>query len=45
VTDTLSAYSLVAIYSAMAIYLFAFIAFTLDLAKRSATPVVASAAQ
>ncbi|MCU1586210.1 MAG: ccsB [Microbacteriaceae bacterium] len=29
-------YSLTAIYSAMAVYLFAFIAFTLDLAKRSA---------
>jgi len=45
VSDSLSTYSLVAIYSAMAIYLFAFIAFTLDLAKRSATPVVAAAAQ
>jgi cytochrome c-type biogenesis protein CcsB len=45
VTETLASYSLVAIYSAMAVYLFAFIAFTLDLAKRSAeTPVVVSAA-
>jgi cytochrome c-type biogenesis protein CcsB len=35
VTATLSTYSLVAIYSAMAVYLFAFIAFTLDLAKRT----------
>jgi cytochrome c-type biogenesis protein CcsB len=43
VTDTLSAYSLVLIYSAMGVYLFAFIAFTLDLAKRSATPVVVAA--
>ncbi|MEO6944766.1 MAG: c-type cytochrome biogenesis protein CcsB [Lacisediminihabitans sp.] len=34
-TATLSTYSLVAIYSAMAVYLFAFIAFTLDLAKRT----------
>jgi cytochrome c-type biogenesis protein CcsB len=37
VTDTLSTYSLVAIYSAMAVYLFAFIAFALDLAKRSSS--------
>jgi len=36
VTDTFSFYSLVLIYSAMAVYLFAFIAFTLDLAKRTA---------
>jgi cytochrome c-type biogenesis protein CcsB len=35
-TADLDYFSLVAIYSAMAIYLFAFIAFTLDLAKRSA---------
>ena len=35
-TATLSTYSLVAIYSAMAVYTFAFIAFTLDLAKRTA---------
>ena len=33
---TFSTYSLVAIYSAMAVYTFAFIAFTLDLAKRTA---------
>jgi cytochrome c-type biogenesis protein CcsB len=44
VTETLASYSLVAIYSAMAVYLFAFIAFTLDLAKRSAeAPAVAAA--
>lgn len=42
----LASYSLTAIYSAMGVYLFAFIAFTLDLAKRSAeTPVAAVAAQ
>lgn len=44
-TDTLSTYSLIAIYSAMAIYLFAFIAFTLDLAQRSALPVATAAAK
>lgn len=44
-TETLASYSLVAIYSAMAVYLFAFIAFTLDLAKRSAeTPAALVAA-
>ncbi|MBC7762948.1 MAG: c-type cytochrome biogenesis protein CcsB, partial [Candidatus Saccharibacteria bacterium] len=32
----LASFSLTAIYSAMGVYLFAFIAFTLDLAKRSA---------
>lgn len=36
VIDTLDSYSLVAIYSAMAIYTIAFIMFALDLAKRSA---------
>jgi cytochrome c-type biogenesis protein CcsB len=41
----LASYSLIAIYSAMGVYLFAFIAFTLDLAKRSAeTPVAVAAA-
>jgi cytochrome c-type biogenesis protein CcsB len=35
-------FSLTAIYSAMAVYLFAFIAFTLDLAKRSAEGPVAA---
>jgi cytochrome c-type biogenesis protein CcsB len=41
----LASYSLVAVYSAMAVYLFAFIAFTLDLAKRSAeTPATVVAA-
>lgn len=43
---TFSTYSLVAIYSAMAVYLVAFIAFTLDLAKRTsegaAQPVAAA---
>jgi cytochrome c-type biogenesis protein CcsB len=43
VTDTLASYSLVAIYSAMAIYTFAFIAFTLDLAKRTASSPAAVA--
>jgi cytochrome c-type biogenesis protein CcsB len=47
VTATLSTFSLIAIYSAMAVYLFAFIAFTLDLAKRTsegaAQPVAAAA--
>ncbi len=35
-TDTLAAYSLVAIYSATAVYALAFIAFVLDLSKRAA---------
>jgi cytochrome c-type biogenesis protein CcsB len=35
-TDTLAAYSLVAIYSAIAVYALAFIAFVLDLSKRAA---------
>jgi cytochrome c-type biogenesis protein CcsB len=35
VTDTLASYSIIAIYSAMAIYLVAFIMFTIDLARRS----------
>jgi cytochrome c-type biogenesis protein CcsB len=35
VTESLVTFSLVAVYSAMAIYTIAFIAFTLDLAKRS----------
>ncbi len=34
-TETFASYSLVAIYSAMAVYVIAFIFFTLDLAKRS----------
>ena len=42
-TATLSLYSLVAIYSAMAVYMFAFIAFTLDLAKRTSETPSASA--
>jgi len=36
VTDTLVQYSLLAVYSAMAIYTLAFIMFTLDLARRTA---------
>jgi cytochrome c-type biogenesis protein CcsB len=36
VTDTLAQYSLLAVYSAMAIYTIAFVMFTLDLARRSA---------
>jgi cytochrome c-type biogenesis protein CcsB len=36
VTETLAAYSLVAIYSAIAVYALAFIAFVLDLSKRAA---------
>ena len=39
----LASYSLAAIYSAMGVYLFAFIAFTLDLAKRSSEAPVAIA--
>ncbi|MEO8263770.1 MAG: cytochrome c biogenesis protein CcsA, partial [Pseudolysinimonas sp.] len=35
-TETLAAYSLVAIYSAIAVYALAFIAFVLDLSKRAA---------
>lgn len=42
--ETLSSYSLTAIYSGMAVYLFAFIAFTLDLAKRSSEAPVVEAA-
>ncbi len=34
-TETLASYSIIAIYSAMAIYLVAFIMFTIDLARRS----------
>lgn len=47
-TETLAAYSLVAIYSAIAVYALAFIAFVLDLSKRAAAvqaqPVAASRA-
>ena len=43
-TVTLASYSLIAIYSAMAVYLFAFIAFTLDLARRSAEAPAPTAA-
>jgi cytochrome c-type biogenesis protein CcsB len=44
VTQELVTYSLIAVYSAMAVYTIAFIAFTFDLAKRSApAPVAASA--
>ncbi len=41
--DTLVAYSLVAVYSAMGVYSIAFILFTLDLAKRSASAEDAAA--
>jgi cytochrome c-type biogenesis protein CcsB len=45
VTQTLVSFSLIAVYSAMAVYTLAFIFFTVDLAKRSAvTPAVAEAA-
>lgn len=45
-TETLDSYSLVAIYSAMAVYTIAFIMFTLDLSRRSAaTPTVAAVTQ
>jgi cytochrome c-type biogenesis protein CcsB len=46
VTETLVSYSLIAVYSAMAVYTLAFVLFTLDLARRSATapvPVAAAA--
>ncbi len=44
-TQTLATYSLFAIYSAMAVYALAFIAFTLDLARRAApAPAVAATA-
>ena len=44
-TQTLVSFSLIAVYSAMAVYTLAFIFFTVDLAKRSAvTPAVAEAA-
>ncbi|TQL47416.1 cytochrome c-type biogenesis protein CcsB [Homoserinimonas aerilata] len=41
-TATLDSYSLVAIYSAMAIYVLAFVLFAVDLAKRSANSHVSS---
>ena len=40
--STLAAYSVVAIYSAIVVYVLAFIAFALDLSKRSAIAVAAS---
>src|SRR5690606_31705651 len=43
VTDILDSYAVVAIYSAMAVYLVAFVFFTLDLAKRSEASVAAKA--
>jgi cytochrome c-type biogenesis protein CcsB len=43
VTETLAAYSLVAIYSAIAVYAFAFIAFVLDLSRRAAAAQAAPA--
>jgi cytochrome c-type biogenesis protein CcsB len=44
VTETLAAYSLVAVYSAIAIYVLAFIVYVLDLAKRSASAQVPASA-
>jgi cytochrome c-type biogenesis protein CcsB len=44
VTETLATYALVAIYSAMAVYLIAFVFFTLDLARRSTESVQARTA-
>jgi cytochrome c-type biogenesis protein CcsB len=43
VTQTLVSYSLLAVYSAMALYTLAFIAFTLDLARRSTADAAAPA--
>jgi cytochrome c-type biogenesis protein CcsB len=42
VTETLVSYSLLAVYSAMAIYAMAFVLFTLDLARRSSPAPVAA---
>ncbi len=42
-TESLVSYSLLAVYSAMAVYTLAFIAFTLDLARRSAVDATAPA--
>jgi len=44
VTENLAAYSLVAIYSAIAVYAIAFIAYVLDLSKRAATAQAVPAA-
>ena len=41
-TETLAAYSLVAVYSAIAIYVLAFVVYVLDLAKRSASAQAAA---
>lgn len=41
-TETLDAYSLVAVYSAMVVYTLAFILYTLDLSRRSADATVAA---
>ena len=38
-TETLAAYSLVAIYSAIAVYALAFIAYAVDLSRRGADAV------
>lgn len=43
-TNTLDSFALVAIYSAMAVYVLAFVFFTLELAKRSASATAAAAA-
>lgn len=44
-TDVLAGYSLIGVYSAMAVYTLAFVFFTLDLSKRSATPTTSSREQ
>ena len=43
-TETFASYSLIAIYSAMAVYTLAFVAFTLDLARRNTSVPIAAAA-
>lgn len=44
-TETLDAYSLVAVYSAMVVYTLAFILYTIDLSRRSADATVAATAK
>lgn len=43
-TDTLASFSLVLVYSALAVYLIAFVVFALDLGRRAAAPALATAA-
>jgi len=43
VTETLASYSVIAVYSAMAIYVLAFLLFTVDLSRRTAAVPVAAA--